>query len=304
MVEKWAFIINPIAGNGYAEKHVNDVKNNIKKYKIDAEIVLTKYEKHATELSGDFVNSGFSHIVAVGGDGTINEVAQSIIGHNDVTFGAVSAGTGNDFIQILGFSEHFKEIDWNIFFKRNTIKMDVGQCNDHFFLNGMGLGFDAQVAAQNYDENGSKKGGKDKYLYHILKTLLLYREKPMQMKIDDDFEEIVCFMNTIAIGRRFAGEYFLTPKAIANDGMLDVCAIKNLRLLSRLKLFLKASKGTHVLENTVNYFQTKKLEFKFDKKVAYHLDGELFFANNLDVKILPKEINIIYNPDGRHFFNI
>ena len=127
-----------------------------------------------------YLEKGFSYIIGVGGDGTFNEIARPLVNIKDVIAGLIPAGTGNDFIQILGFPDRFGENDWDIFFKINVIAMDAGLCNGMMFLNGMGLGFDAQVAAENYTEPGKvKKGGKHKYIWHIVKTLLFFQEKRM-----------------------------------------------------------------------------------------------------------------------------
>ncbi|MFC2088248.1 diacylglycerol/lipid kinase family protein [Calditrichota bacterium] len=301
--DKWVFIINPAAGNGFAGKYSDKVNEMIVKNKVNAETVFTKRKGHATQIAHEFVEKGFNHIIAVGGDGTINEIIHGIIDNSNVTLGIVAAGTGNDFIQILGFSGEFSENDWKIFFEKNIMQMDVGKCNDNFFLNGMGLGFDAQVAAENYDQKGEvKEGSNSKYLWHILKTLLFYKEHNMYSFSDGQRQSTKCFINTIAIGRRFAGQYFLTPKAYANDGLLDVCMIKELAFIERIKIFLKVPKGEHIEDKNVNYYQTDKLKLEFDKDVPHHLDGELFFSSKFDVSILPAKLNFIYNPYGNHYF--
>ncbi len=301
---KWAFIINPVAGNGFAKKHLDEIKNKIKESGVEAETAMTERKGHAVELAANFADKGFQNIIAVGGDGTVNEIVRSII-DRDITLGVVPAGTGNDFVQIPGFKGYFNEDDWNVFFNKNTIKMDVGRCNGNYFLNGMGLGFDAQVAAENYsDSDEVKSGSASKYLWHIIKTLLFFKEKQMYSLINGDKEQTKCFINTISIGRRFAGGFFLTPKAVANDGLLDVCMIKELTFPGRVKIFLKVPKGTHINDENVNYYQTDKLSLEFDNEVPYHLDGELFFASQFEVDILPKKLNLIYNPGGDHFFDI
>jgi diacylglycerol kinase (ATP) len=190
-----------------------------------------------------------------------------------------------------------------MFFKLNVMPMDVGQCNGKIFLNGMGLGFDAQVAAENYTEPGDvKRGGKNKYIWHILKTLLFFKEKKMTIFSDGKKSETDCFINTIANGRRFAGGFFLTPKAIANDGLLDVCSIRRLSLMQRLNILLMVPKGTHINDKKVNYFQTEKLSLEFPQEVPYHVDGELYFSQHFEVGIMPGALNIIYNPEGNHYF--
>ncbi len=300
--EKWAFIVNPIAGNGYAGRHIDEVRQMIEVNRIDAEVVTTEGVGHATELARDFVEKGFTYIAPVGGDGTINESAQAVVGHDDIVFAPVSMGTGNDFIQILGFSDHFTVADWTTYFQKNTIQMDVGRCNDHYFLNGLGIGFDAEVAAQNYSEDGIKKGGKDKYLWHIVKTLLTYHEHPMTVLNNGQTEISNCFIKTIAIGRRFAAGYFLTPQAIANDGLLDVCLVKELKFLERFKIFTMVPSGSHLSHPQVHYFRTDAIDLKFDQKVPHHMDGEMFFAAHFNIQICPKALNIIYNPQGAHYF--
>jgi diacylglycerol kinase (ATP) len=299
----WIFIVNPIAGNGYGKTIVPKLKEMILKHNVDADIVFTERNGHATELSEQYFRNGFRYIIAVGGDGTFNEVARSLIDKEDVTTGLIPAGTGNDFIQILGFPNRFADKDWDIFFNGTVTGLDAGSCNGMIFFNGMGLGFDAQVAAENYTEPGKvKRGSKYKYIWHIVKTLLFFREKRMTIITSAGRHESDCFINTISIGRRFAGGFFLTPKAIADDGLLDVCMIKKLSLMERFAILLKVPKGEHTNDKRVNYYQTNGITLEFPEVVPFHVDGELNFSDKFDVTVLPAAIKIIYNPDGNHFF--
>jgi YegS/Rv2252/BmrU family lipid kinase len=301
--KEWVFIVNPIAGNGYGKTIVPKLREMILKHNVDAEIIFTERSGHASELSEFYFKKGFKYIIAVGGDGTFNEVSRSLINKKDVTTGIIPAGTGNDFIQILGFPDRFGDREWDIFFNRAVIAMDAGSCNGMIFVNGMGLGFDAQVASENYTEPGKvKRGSKYKYIWHIIKTLLFFREKRMTVITDAGRHETDCFINTIAIGRRFAGGFFLTPKAIANDGLLDVCMIKKLSLSERFSILLKVPEGKHISDKRVNYYQTKGIKIEFPVEVPFHVDGELNFSNKFEVTVLPEALKIIYNPDGNHFF--
>jgi YegS/Rv2252/BmrU family lipid kinase len=301
--KEWVFIVNPIAGNGFAKSIVPKLEEMIQKHNVNAEIVFTERSGHATELSEQYYKSGFRYIIAVGGDGTFNEMARPLIDKKDVTTGIIPAGTGNDFIQILGFPNRLSDNEWDIFFNKKVIAMDAGSCNGMIFLNGMGLGFDAQVAAENYTEPGQvKRGGKYKYIWHIVKTLLFFKEKRMTVITEAGRHETECFINTIAIGRRFAGGFYLTPKAIANDGLLDVCMIKKLSLLERFSILLKVPEGKHINDKRVNYYQTKGINLEFSEVVPFHVDGELNFSGKFEVTVLPAALKIIYNPDGNHFF--
>jgi len=303
--EKWVFIVNPTAGGGFGKLMLPELNKQISNRSLDAEVVLTESHGHASDLSEKYLKTGYTHIIAVGGDGTMNEVAKPLIGEKQVITGLVPAGTGNDFIQILGFPDRFAKDQWDLFFGQQKIAMDVGKVNSKHFLNGMGLGFDAQVAAENYVEPGevAKGSGKGKYIWHILKTLLFYKECRVKIESRGKTRETDCFINTISIGRRFAGSFFLTPEAIANDGLLDICMIDKLNLLQRVKILTMVPKGTHIGDKKVDYYQVDKLNIDFGKKVPFHVDGELYFDSFFKVGVLPSALNIIYNPKGAHFFN-
>ncbi len=304
-IEKWGFIINPVAGNGYAGDYADTVRAKIKEYDVVADLVFTERRGHATELAAQLADAGATHIIAVGGDGTINETARGVMERKNITLGVVSAGSGNDFATVLGFSEHFSETDWQTLFQQHVIQMDVGKCNDNYFLNGMGLGFDAQVASENFDEHGeiiAHTGAM--YFWHIVKNLLFYKEKEFRSEYSGQSRQAMTFMKTISIGRRFAGGYFLTPHAIANDGLFDVCLVEPVNLLQRFLLFTQVPKGGHLGHKKVNYFRTDRLLIEFDENVPHHLDGELFFAARFDVSILPNHLRMLYNPNGNHFFAI
>jgi diacylglycerol kinase (ATP) len=303
MTDKWVFIVNPVAGSGSAKSQMAKLEEMIKKDNLDAEIIITTKKGHAAELSETSLENGFRYIIGVGGDGTLNEIARPLVGKSEAVIGIIPAGTGNDFIQILGFPNRFGDRDWDIFSKKNTISMDIGLVNGMIFLNGMGLGFDAQVASENYTEQGIvKEGGKNRYIWHIIKTLLFFREKRMSVITSEGSQETDCFINTIANGRRFAGGFLLTPRAIANDGLLDVCSIKKLSLPGRFQILLKVPEGKHITDRRINYYQTSGLNLEFPESVPFHVDGELYFSDKFDVSMIPSGLNVIYNPDGPHFF--
>ncbi|MGD0583457.1 MAG: YegS/Rv2252/BmrU family lipid kinase [Bacteroidales bacterium] len=303
--DKWIFIINPVAGGGFAAGLEGKILEMAKRFNITAETVFSEKRGHASFLSEKYAAEGYTHIIGVGGDGTFNEVAAPLINRKKVITGLVSAGTGNDFIQILGFPDRFDDSHWEQLFRCEVIPMDAGSCNGMIFLNGMGLGFDAQVASENYSAPGEvKKGGKNKYIWHILKTILFYREKTMTVLNNGERTQTDCFINTVAVGRRFAGGFFLTPKAIANDGLLDVCSVKRLTIPQRLSILMMVPKGTHINDKKVNYYQTDKLSLEFGEKVPYHLDGELYFSEKFDISVMKQSLNVIYNPHGDHYFDL
>jgi len=305
--EKWAFIVNPIAGNGYGARCADTVAAMMKRHGIPGEVVLTKAKGHATELAALYADKGFPFLVGVGGDGTLSEVAQALVGRNGVTFGGVSAGTGNDFIHVLGFPDRFDDANWETLFRAETANMDICRCNGRYFINGMGLGFDAQVASENYHmENGGevRRGSKSKYTWHIVKNLLGYRERPMRVTIGGRTEERRSFLNTIANGRRLAGGLMLTPRAFANDGKLDYCSTDPLSVPMRFRQLIAVSKQTHLSQPVFHYTQTDSIDFDFDGEVPAHLDGEVIFAQRFVVDVLPGALRSIIDPAGGHYFQV
>jgi diacylglycerol kinase (ATP) len=303
----WVFIVNPIAGNGFGATYVETVREMMKRHGVTGEVVLTRAKGHATELAGTFADKGFPIVVGVGGDGTLNEIASALVKRTGVTFGAIPAGTGNDFIHILGYPDRLNETQWEEFFQCVTANMDVGRCNGMYFINGMGLGFDAQVAYENYHmENGGevRKGSKSKYMWHIVKNIFLYKERNMRVTMGGVTEERRSFLNTIGNGRRIAGGLVLTPKAIANDGKLDYCSTIPLSVPQRFIEFSAVSKQTHLQHSVFHYTQTAKIDFEFDEKVPAHLDGEVIFAQRFQVDVLPGALPSIINPTGGHYFRI
>ena len=304
-MKKVLFLVNRISGKQGGMKLEETIGCHLQGMLTPLQYDLTFTERDSVKQVKS-VAPYYETIAVVGGDGTLHHVVRGIVDMEcKPKVGIVPAGTGNDFIQILGFPDKFEAMNWEVFFSRQVINMDAGICNGTHFINGMGLGFDAQVAAENYTEPGEvKKGGKNKYIWHIVKTLLLFREKNAVINTGGERQEKSCFINTIANGRRFAGGFFLTPNAVANDGLLDVCNIEKLNLLKRFKLLPSVPKGTHLADSKVNYYQTDRISIQFDCDVPFHLDGELHFSSRFDVHIIPSALQVIFNPEGNHYFSL
>jgi diacylglycerol kinase family enzyme len=227
------------------------------------------------------------------------------VGRAGVTFGGVPAGTGNDFIHMLGFPDRLGDADWETLFRGSAAMMDVGRCNGRYFINGMGLGFDAHVAAANYhvDEKGEAVRGKgSNYMWMIIKALLTYREKPMRVTLQGRTESKRGFLNTIANGRRLAGGMYLTPRALADDGLLDVCMCDALSLPMRFKELLSVTRRTHLADSVMHYYQVDGIRYEFDAEVPAHADGELFFSSQFRIDVVPGALRTLINPEGDHYF--
>jgi len=304
--EVWGVIVNPNAGSGSGLKYSLIFEKKLRDRNIKAIIRHTQCKEDISRFSSEYLKKGIKTIIAVGGDGTFGEAIQPIVGKKHVTFGAVPAGTGNDFIISLGFSEFFTEKDWEIFFERKTTKIDVGICNNHYFINGMGIGFDAQVA---WEMLLKKSGGKKKLIYNsklgyqwnVIKNILFYREKQMFIDTENLKRKANCFLITIGNGRRFGGAYYLTPEALLNDNKFDICLVEKISLMSRIIEMLKVKKGKHVNDRIVNYFRTNRIYLTFEREVPSHMDGEMLFSSHFEIGIVNNGLNIISNPECGNF---
>jgi diacylglycerol kinase family enzyme len=171
----------------------------------------------------------------------------------------------------------------------------------------MGLGFDAQVAYENYHmENGGevRRGRKSKYTWHIVKNLLWYSEKPMRVTMHGRTEERRTFLNTIANGRRLAGGLMLTPRAYADDGLLDYCSTDPLSVPMRFRQLMAVQKQTHLSQPVFHYAQIDRIGFEFDGESPAHLDGEVVFARTYTIDLVPRALRTIIDPRGGHYFRL
>ncbi len=298
MLKKWGFIINPVAGGGRAAKVASEVYFHVSRLGLKAEVIKTSGPGDAVELSSALVDKGCTIIVAVGGDGTVNEVVNGIAGKG-VVLGVVPAGSGNDFVHLLGFPEKFTEFHWNALARAETRKMDLGICNGRYFINGMGFGFDAHIASE-----VARTGNRRAYMLSVLKSLFSYRATEVVSIINNTAVKRKCFLKTIGIGRRFGGGFLLTAKALPDDGLFDICTADELSLVQRIKLLLKVRRGCHVGYPGVKYYRlASPVVIQCETEMPYHLDGEVFYDSRFEIQLLPSAIDVIINPSGRHCFS-
>ena len=294
--QKWFFIVNATAGQGKTGKKISKFIQVLNKQNFNYKIELTKFPKHATELALYAVKNGFQNIVAVGGDGTVNEVVNGIMkseSPHKINFGVIPEGGGND------FAHHFKlphKIGKAIkILKKGKIqKIDVGKIDNKFFINSFGIGFDARVAVN----AGRTKllNGLLRYLWAVVLSLIKLKSYEMEIRIDHKTLNSEYLMVTIGNGKYCGSGFRITPDAKANDGVFDICLIEKVNRRRLLKLLPSAIKGKHLGEPEVAIKQSSFVEIKTDTKIPVYFDGEipvLENPNNFRIELLPKRINLI-----------
>lgn len=244
-MRKLMFILNPNASGfknfDFKEKIEDYLKS--KKLNFEYEIRYSLKKGESITLAKQAVNDGFNEIIAVGGDGTINEVGDIVV-KNNLKLGIIPAGTGNDYINSLNESCNFSVCMEKIL-KGNTKFIDYGEFLEKSFFNISSVGFDAKV---NKYALKIKKFIKSKFAYKIaiVFSLLLHKRKRYKIIIDDVEYEDDYFLIAIGIGSKYGGNINILPSADMYDGLLDICAIKYKSKFNIIKKIRTILNSTHI----------------------------------------------------------
>jgi diacylglycerol kinase (ATP) len=302
---KIKIILNPIAGMHSAETKIPLIKELMKKYQLDYEMVLTQRVWHAAEIAENTDPREFDIVVAAGGDGTCNEVLNGLMRAKDAgrdipAMGALPIGRGNDFSYGMGLPGNLEE---NIKIQANGFKkpMDIGRVvggyypQGRYFGNGIGIGFSTIVGF----EAAKMKflHGFITYVVGAIKTLFLfYRAPQIRMDLDGHVVEQKSIETSVMIGRRFGGAFFMAPDALNDDGLFDLCIADNAPRMEMLKLMTKYMKGTQKDSSYISFKQAKKviLSTKGDL-LAVHADGETICesGSRIEIECFPGRIEIV-----------
>lgn len=292
---KTKLILNPYAGQKRLIKEIDTIRGILSSNGLNCDLAFTQKPKDGIQLANRAGKEGFELIVAVGGDGTINEVVNGIVEFEEAILGVIPIGLGNDFAWMIGLSS--KNIHQACKTLCNGIvkKIDLGVVNDRYFVNGVGIGFDAQVAQERLKYKGMLKGV-GLYLYAVIKTLFKYKPIPANIKLDDRIIDISPLLIAIGNGKRCGGGFLLTPGASLEDGLFDVCVIQQLGKLRALCNLPKTLKGTHITMPEVNMYRTKEIIVNLPSALTAHLDGEIIKETTYQIKLLPKRLKVMFPP--------
>ncbi len=288
MKGKTLFIINPISGG----KKKDGVPDLIEKY-LDTQllkpvIVFSDSVSHARQIAADAANN-FEVVVAVGGDGTVNEVASAIVG-SDTRLGIVPFGSGN------GLSR-FLKIPMNIEKSIKTLTtgkvelIDSATLNVKPFFNMAGIGFDAHIADV-FSRN--EKRGFGAYIKSAFEEIKKYNAQRYHIEIDGEIFEREAFMISVANSSQYGNNAHISPNASVQDGMLDVCIIKQFPLWRLTEMGIRMMTKTTDKVKYLEIIRGKHIVVKRAKEGPVHLDGEsLIEGKEIIVDILPMSLNVI-----------
>jgi YegS/Rv2252/BmrU family lipid kinase len=285
-------IYNPAAGRGYGQRIEKKVLDLLNSQLVNYNYHLTNAPGHAQEIASNLKDTGTMVIVA-GGDGTIHEVVNGIIGGKCI-LGILPIGSGNDFVKSLNINKNLL-LSLKGIKEGNYMTIDVGKINDIYFPNGLGIGFDAVVVMET---NKIKRlRGALIYLYAVFKALNYYKNQRVRITINGSTEEKDIFMISVGNGTSMGGGFKLTPLAKLDDGLLDVCVFNRLTKMEIYKNLPKAINGKHLRLSQVDMQRTTKLIVESESGIPLHTDGELISSNlkRIEIEIVPNALKIIHN---------
>lgn len=233
-------------------------------------------------------------VIAAGGDGTVHEAVNGWLkAGGGAPLGVIPVGTGNDFAKMLAPSNDWREACWRIA-RGETRFVDAGRCNDYYFANGLGVGFDAQVALE---ANGIRwLRGNAVYGLALAKILLLKHSRP-KVKVRHDGEEFTTDITLLTVnnGKVEGGAFVMAPDAEIDDGLFDVVVAQGMGRLGILQLLPQVLQGRHMQHPKVIKFRTAQLTVESDEPLPIHADGELHYTGptKLDIELLPKKLEVI-----------
>lgn len=277
------FIVNPISGKGRKGRKARIISHL---QKMGYKIAYTEYASHAEILAREATER---IIVAVGGDGTVNEVARGIVG-TDKVLGIIPCGSGDGLALHLGLSRRYKQALKTIL-AGNVQKIDSGVINDKPFFSVCGIGFDATVS-ERFAKSG--KRGLMNYINIGLKTLNEYTPEKYKVEIDGESLEMEASIITIGNSSQWGNNAKITPNADICDGLLDMTAVDRFSAIEMPALAVLLMTGKLEKNDHVHCYRGRHIKISRTTSGPAHADGDWFSAGTeLDIRILPQSLNVL-----------
>lgn len=302
----YKIIVNPVSGRGAGENSIEPIKQFLKLQGVMYDLVRTERPWHAAELTQQAVADGYKIVVAVGGDGTANEVINGLVlaqeaglGHS--ALGVLSVGRGNDFAYGAGVLHELVDA-CQVLARGNRTPLDIGRVTGglfpqgRYFGNGVGIGFDAVVGFEALKMK--RLHGFISYLVAAMKTIFLYYKAPkVKIEYDSQSLEMSTLMISIMNGRRMGGGFMMAPRAHTDDSLFDFCIARQVSRARIFALIPKFMKGTQASDPAILTGQTRKITITaLEGSLPAHADGETLCTagDRLTIEIFPKQIEILH----------
>ena len=284
-------IVNPAAARGRAERRARELASIFKGAGARIDMLRTPGTGEGVRLAREAAAEGYARIIAVGGDGTVNEVVNGIL-DSDAELAIVPLGSANDFAHALGIR------DWRaaarLALMGEARPVDVATANGRAFANCLGVGADA--AGARVLERHKRVVGPLAYLTTAIRTLATYRPRPLRVHIDGETIIGPHLLAVAANSERFANGMRIAPGARVDDGVLDLCVIGNTTFVEAIVLLARVYGGTHVGSPKVRMAKVRELVIEQEGHLPMQLDGEPAQADRIEVRCLPGALDVVMPP--------
>ena len=288
------FIINPISGTHSKDAMPELIQQTIDAEKFDVDVRLTEYAGHASEIARQCVAQGTDIVVAVGGDGTINEVARSLV-HTQTALGIIPCGSGNGLARHLMLPLDIKKA-LEIINQCHIEAFDYGVINGLPFFCTCGMGFDAFISLK-FAEAG--KRGPITYVENVLKEGLKYKPETYEIIDDSGTARYKAFLIACANASQYGNNAYIAPGATMKDGQMDVIIMEPFNALDAPQIAADLFMKTLGNNSKIKTFRTKHLHIRRQEPGAIHYDGDpIMTGTDIDVHIEHQGIRILTNPDA------
>jgi diacylglycerol kinase (ATP) len=289
---KALFIINPISGGKKKDEVPGLIEQHLDTATFNATIIFTDGVSHARQIAKEAVGS-FELIVAVGGDGTVNEIGSALAG-TDTTLGIIPYGSGNGLSRFLGISMDAEEAIKNLSVG-NVEAIDSAKLNGQSFFNMAGMGFDAHISEV---FSHGKKRGFFTYIKSSLQEIAKYKSQTYHLEIDGKAYERVAFMLSFANSSQYGNNAHISPNASVQDGLLDICVIQKFPLWRFPEMGIRMLTKTSDKTKYVEIIRGKHIKIKREGPGPVHLDGEPQIMDAaIEIKVIPNSLKVIVGPD-------
>ena len=293
---KHVFVINPAAGK---ENPYETIKAALEALStpVDYELYVTKGRGDATSFVKNYCES-FRDAVrfyACGGDGTLNEVVNGVVGHPNASLGCYPSGSGNDFVKYYGGKEVFFNVEELVGAEEESI--DLMRVGDRYAINATHFGLDSCVAKVMMNVRRKKIiGGKNAYTTGVAVALIKGMKTSCRVTVDGELlnpkgKILLC---TVANGQYVGGSFRCAPRSCDRDGLLEVCLVYPVSYIKFLKLVKSYTKGAHLedprFERLIEYRRGKKIAIEAPDGFLYSFDGELVANNRFEVEVVPRAL--------------
>ena len=283
-------IFNPVADRGRAASRKEKLEEELEKLGLKPIFFLTTRPGEAMEIARELVRKGVGIVAAAGGDGTLNEVAQALVG-TKTALGIIPLGSGNDFLRSLVGEVDFPKALWRLREGKPT-PVDVGEANGRFYLNSLGMGLDGQIAEDFIRWKFLR--GELGYLWAALYEVA--RFGPFELVVRTDAGEFTLpgLMVSVMNGSHTAGGFHIAPGASLTDGALNLIAIRHYPRISRVPILLKVRAGKHLGLRGVKTALVRWVEVRTDRPLRVYVDGELLPRTaELSVRVHPGALLVV-----------